>query len=197
MLTNGPNIYQAARKESYLTQEQAAERLEVSETTIKAWEQGTRIPDNKTVARIAELYGTPWLLLEKAFETLSELGILPKGIHAQTLQTAVLTYLDLCNQQPNENRRLIQITADGCIDKTEQSDFEDITSVMLSSVVASLQVAIYRLQDPQGTKKERPVVAPTRRSVQGLASENDSKIIISHPTRIASPTLSREGGVSR
>ena len=46
MLTNGPNIYQAARKESCLTQEQAAERLDVSETTVKAWEQGTRVPDN-------------------------------------------------------------------------------------------------------------------------------------------------------
>lgn len=64
MLTNGPNIYQAARKESCLTQEQAAERLEVSETTVKAWEQGTRVPDNETVARMAELYETPWLALE-------------------------------------------------------------------------------------------------------------------------------------
>ena len=69
MLTNGPNIYQAARKEGCLTQEQAAERLEVSETTVKAWEQGARVPDNETVARMAELYGTPWLLLERAFET--------------------------------------------------------------------------------------------------------------------------------
>ena len=50
MLTNGPNIYQVARKESCLTQEQAAERLEVSETTVKAWEQGARVPDNETVA---------------------------------------------------------------------------------------------------------------------------------------------------
>lgn len=56
MLTNGPNIYQAARKESCLTQEQAAERLEVSETTVKAWEQGQRVPDNETVARMSELY---------------------------------------------------------------------------------------------------------------------------------------------
>ena len=122
MLTNGPNIYQAARKEGCLTQEQAAERLEVSETTVKAWEQGTRVPDNETVARMAELYGTPWLLLEKAFETLSELGILPGGIHAQALPTAVLSYLDLCNQQLDGYRRLIQITADGRIDETGSFD---------------------------------------------------------------------------
>ena len=59
MLINGPNMYQRARKESCLTQEQAAERLEVSETTIKAWEQGTRVPDNETVARICLLYTSP------------------------------------------------------------------------------------------------------------------------------------------
>ena len=51
--------------------------------------------------------------------------------------------------------------------------------------------------NPPETKKERPVAATTRRSVQGLASENDSKIIIAHRRRNASPTLSREGGVSR
>lgn len=197
MLTNGPNIYQAARKEGCLTQEQAAERLEVSETTVKAWEQGTRVPDNETVARMAELYGTPWLLLEKAFETLSELGILPGGIHAQALPTAVLSYLDLCNQQLDGYRRLIQITADGRIDETEQADFNTIKSVILQNVVAGLQVALYQQPEPQRTKRERPMAATTRRSVQGLASENDSKIIISHPRRIASPTFSREGGVSR
>lgn len=197
MLTNGPNIYQAARKEGCLTQEQAAERLEVSETTVKAWEQGARVPDNETVARMAELYGTPWLLLEKAFETLSELGILPGGIHAQALPTAVLSYLDLCNQQLDGYRRLIQITADGRIDETEQADFNTIKSVILQNVVAGLQVALYQQPEPQRIKKERPVAATTRRSVQGLASENDSKIIIAHRRRNASPTLSREGGVSR
>ena len=146
---------------------------------------------------MAELYGTPWLLLEKAFETLSELGILPGGIHAQALPTAVLSYLDLCNQQLDGYRRLIQITADGRIDETEQADFNTIKSVILQNVVAGLQVALYQQPEPQRTKRERPMAATTRRSVQGLASENDSKIIISHPRRIASPTFSREGGVSR
>ena len=46
-------------------------------------------------------------------------------------------------------------------------------------------------------KKERPEGGASKRSVQGLASKNDNKIIIPHPIRIASPTLSREGGVSR
>ena len=78
MLTNGPNIYQAARKEGCLTQEQAAERLDVSDTTVKAWEQGARVPDNETVARMAELYGTPWLALEHLRSAGSTLGVIPE-----------------------------------------------------------------------------------------------------------------------
>ena len=90
MLTNGPNIYQAARKESCLTQEQAAERLEVSETTVKAWEQGTRVPDNETVARMAELYETPWLALEHLKQAGGVLGVLPE-VNVQSLPTAAIT----------------------------------------------------------------------------------------------------------
>lgn len=196
MLTNGPNIYQAARKESCLTQEQAAERLEVSETTVKAWEQGARVPDNETVARMAELYGTPWLLLERAFETLSELGILPGGIHAQALPTAVLSYLDLCNQQLDGYRRLIQITADGRIDETEQADFDTIKSVILQNVVAGLQVALYQQPDPPDKKKERPEAGTSKRSGPTDFSANNCRNIISHRQRIARASFAGEGGAS-
>jgi len=194
MPENGTNIYQKARKEGCLTQEQAAGRLYVSEKTVKAWEQGARIPDNETVGRMAEVYGTPWLLLERAFETLSQLGILPGGIHAQCLQGAVLSYLDLCNQQLDGYRRLIQITADGRIDETEQADFEVIKSVILQNVVAGLQVALYQQKEPPSIKRDRPVAGTTKRSVfQDLHHRNDSKIIIAHLYENASPNFAGEG----
>lgn len=197
MPENGTNIYQKARKEARLTQEQAAERLYVSEKTVKAWERGERIPDNETVGRMAEAYGTPWLLLERAFETLSQLGILPGGIHAQCLQGAVLSYLDLCNQQLDGYRRLIQITADGRIDETEQADFEVIKSVILQNVVAGLQVALYQQKEPPDIKRGRSVGGTTKRQVfRDLRHRNDSKIIIPHRGQIASPNFARGGGVS-
>ena len=174
-----PTIYQTARKESHYTQGQAAERLFVSEKTIKAWEQGQRVPDNVTVARMAALYDTPWLLLERAFETLSELGILPGGIHAQSLPTAVLSYLDLCNLQLDGYRKLIQITADGRIDETEQADFDIIKSVILQNVVAGLQVALYQQPELPGIKKDRSAAANAERSGSGrFLSANNSKSII-------------------
>ena len=38
------NIYQTARKAAGLTQEAAAERLAVSDTSIRAYESGERLP---------------------------------------------------------------------------------------------------------------------------------------------------------
>ena len=110
MLTNGPNIYQAARKESCLTQEQAAERLEVSETTVKAWEQGARVPDNETVARMAELYETPWLALEHLKQAGGVLGVLPE-VNVQSLPTAAITLINrvLDFAERHRDRQLLRI----------------------------------------------------------------------------------------
>lgn len=197
MLTNGPNIYQAARKESCLTQEQAAERLEVSETTVKAWEQGQRVPDNETVARMAELYETPWLALEHLKQAGGVLGVLPE-VNVQSLPTAAITLINrvLDFAERHRDRQLLRIAEDGIIDEKERPDFDAICRDLDGIVGAALQVK-YTSDAPPKTKKERPEAATSERSVQGLASKNDSKIIIPHPIRIASPTLSREGGVSR
>ena len=86
---------------------------------------------------------------------------------------------------------LLRIAEDGVIDEAERPEFDDIVLELRDTMAAIYQV-IY-----SGAKKERPEAGTSERSVQGLASKNDSKIIIPHPTRIASPTLSREGGVSR
>lgn len=66
---NGTNIYQKARKEAQMIQEQAAEALYISEKMAKAWERGERAPDNETVGRMTELHGSydrrwpmPWRL---------------------------------------------------------------------------------------------------------------------------------------
>ena len=45
------------RKEKNLTQEQAAERLGVSNRTVSRWETGTNMPDISLLLEIAELYG--------------------------------------------------------------------------------------------------------------------------------------------
>ena len=44
------------RKEKNLTQEQLAEKLNVSGRTVSRWETGTNMPDISLLAEIAELY---------------------------------------------------------------------------------------------------------------------------------------------
>lgn len=192
MLTNGPNIYQAARKESCLTQEQAAERLEVSETTIKAWEQGARVPDNETVAKMVEVYHLPWLALEHAQAT-DTLGVMPE-VTPRPLPMASIALRNRLKDATGRLDALLRIAEDGVIDETERPEFDEIVAELRETMAAIYQV-IY--SGASGAKKERPEAGTSERSVQGLASKNDSKIIIPHPTRIASLTLSREGGVSR
>ena len=196
MLTNGPNIYQAARKESCLTQEQAAERLDVSETTVKAWEQGTRVPDNETVARMAELYGTPWLALEHLRSAGSTLGVIPE-ITVQSLPTAAITLINrvLDFAERHRDRQLLRIAEDGVIDEKERPDFDAIVQDLDGIVGAALQVK-YTSDAPPETKKERPVAGTTRRSGSANFSASDCRNIISHRQRIARASFAGEGGAS-
>lgn len=193
MLTNGPNIYQAARKEGCLTQEQAAERLEVSETTVKAWEQGARVPDNETVARMAELYGTPWLALEHMKNT-DTFGVIPE-INLQPLPQAGIFLRNRMLDAMGRLDRLLRIVEDGQVDDIERPEFDDIVDDLWETMAAIYQVIF--AQEPPSIKKDRPDGGTSKRFTQGLASVSDSISIISHRRRNASPTLSREGGVSR
>ena len=192
MLTNGPNIYQAARKESCLTQEQAAERMEVSETTVKAWEQGARVPDNETVARMAELYGTPWLALEHLRSAGSTLGVIPE-ITVQSLPTAAITLINrvLDFAERHRDRQLLRIAEDGVIDEKERPEFDAIVQDLDGIVGAALQVKY-----TTGIKKDRPDGGTSKRSGPTDYSANDCKNIISHRQRIARTSFAGEGGAS-
>ena len=195
MLTNGPNIYQAARKESCLTQEQAAERLEVSETTVKAWEQGARVPDNETVARMAELYGTPWLALEHLKQAGGALGVIPE-VTVQSLPTAAITLINrvLDFAERHRDRQLLRIAEDGIIDEAERPDFDDICRDLDGIVGAALQVKY--TSDAPDKKKERPEAGTSKRSGSANFSASDCRNIISHRQRIARASFAGEGGAS-
>ena len=189
MLSNGPNMYQMARKESPYTQETAAEALHVSTTTVKAWEQAERIPDNETVARMAELYATPWLALEHLKHAGSTLGVLPE-VTVQSLPTAAITLINrvLDFAERHRDRQLLRIAEDGIIDETERPDFADICRDLDGIVGAALQVK-YTSDVPPDRKKDRLTAGTVKRSVQGLSSENECRNIISDSTGNASPFL--------
>ena len=193
-----PSALRSARQTIRLTQEQAAELADVSLESYKAYEYGGRMPPRETAVRLCEALEAPWLALEYLKEMAEPLGVLPESIRVQSLPTAVITLINrvFAFADRHRDRQLLTIAEDGIIDEAERPMFDEITGDLDGIIGAALQVK-YTSDAPPKTKKERPEAATSERSVQGLASKNDSKIIIPHPTRIASPTLSREGGVSR
>lgn len=189
----GPNMYQKARKESTYTQEQAAELLHVSDTTVKAWEQGQRVPDNATVAQMAEVYRAPWLRSERAIETLAELGIADAGEGPGTLPEAVLSHYELSMEMEDGYRRLIQIASDGRIDQSERSEYAGFQQVLLSNIVAGLRLAFCR--GAPDIKKARPDAGASERTGSGPQSKNDRRISIAQRTGNVN-TFRRRGGAS-
>lgn len=183
-----------ARTDKGLTQEQAAEAVDVSLESWKAYEYGLRVPPVAVAIQICEAMDAPWFALEHLRSIGAPLGVLPEHITVQALPTAAITLINrvLDFAERHRDRQLLRIAEDGVIDEQERPDFDAIVQDLDGIVGAALQVKY-----TTGIKNDRPVAANTKRSVQGLASENDSKIIISHPRRNASPTFSREGGVSR
>lgn len=187
---HNPNLYQRARKESPYTQERAAELLHVSETTVKAWEQGQRTPDNRTVAMMAEIYNTPWLRLERALETLEELGITEAGNAPENLPSAVLDHYGLSLDLMDGYRRFIQITADGRIDETEEDDYTAYQSLILRNCVSGLRLVFC---PTKGIKKDRPDAGTSERFAPRPKSKNDRKNYFSTSAG-GRQHLSRRGG---
>ena len=185
-----PSIYQRARKEACLTQEQAAEALSVSVETVKAWEQSQRVPRPEDVERMQAAYGTPWLGLEYTRATCGGLGVLPE-LRLQGLPTAVLALINRATALADDYRRLMRIAEDGVIDETEAPEFDRIAQSIQDVIAAGYEV-LYA-EAPPGIKKGRPVGGATERQVQGFAAENDCKIIVTHSGRIASPSFAGEG----
>ena len=190
MAGRDPNLYQKARKEARMTQEQAAERLSVSVETVKAWEQGQRVPRPEDVERMQALYGTPWLGLEYTRATCGGLGVLPE-LRLQGLPTAVLALINRATALADDYRRLMLIAEDGRIAEAEAPEFQRISQSIQDVIAAGYEV-LYA-EAPPGIKKGRPVAGTTERRVQSLSAENDCKTIIANSCRKASPSFAGEG----
>lgn len=185
------NIYQRARKAALLTQERAAEQLDLSVESVKAYELGGRLPPNATVARMVQIYGTPWLAMEHLQATEAPLEVLPP-VRVQGLSTATLFLIDKATALSDEYRELVRIAADGKIDETEEQDFEAIKAAIRDVIQAGYQV-IYT--DDAGIKKNRPEAATSKRfSSERHSQSNNRKTIITHQRPKARGNVSRKGG---
>ena len=190
MLRDGTNQYKRARQAAGLTQEAAAEVLDTSVESLKAYETGLRFPPNAMAAGMAEAYGTPWLAVEHLRAVSCDLSVLPE-VHVQELPTAVLTLVNRCAGLEGQLRELMLIAEDGVIDETEQESFDGIAAELSALIGAAYQV----LYPAEGAKKDRPESGASKRSGSKDACRwNHSKTIVSHRRGNASENLLRRGG---
>ena len=186
-----PNLYQRARKEAGLTQEQAAEALSVSVETVKAWEQGQRVPRPEDAERMMAAYGTEWLGLAYTWDTCGRLGAVP-AVDPRQLPEAVLALINRATELADDYRRLMRIAEDGVIDEREAPEFAKIADNIRDVIAASY--AVLYAEAPPGKKRDRSVAGTTKRSgFKDLRHENDCTYSIAHSRRIASPSFAGEG----
>ena len=185
-----PNLYQRARLSTGLTQERAAELLNLSPESLKQYEGGRRIPPDETVARMVEAYRCPWLALEHAQAT-DRLGVLPKA-EPRPLPMASIALRNRLQDATGRLDALLRIAEDGVIDEAERPEFDSIV-VELRETMAAIYQVIY-----SGAKKERPEAATSERSGDRGSVKSTFGYLDynTDPQRVASPNLSRRGGVS-
>ena len=187
-----PNLYQRARLSTGLSQERAAELLGLSVESLKQYEASRTVPKDETVAKMVEVYRLPWLALEHSQAT-DTLGVLPE-VEPRPLPMASIALRNRLHDATGRLDALLRIAEDGIIDDTERPEFDDIVSELRETMTAIYQV-IYSGAE---TKKERPEAATSRRSGErGFVKSTFGYLDYNtDPQRIASPNLSRRGGVS-
>lgn len=181
-----PNLYQRARLSTGMSQERAAELLGLSPESLKQYEGGKTVPKDETV----EAYRCPWLALEHAQAT-DTLGVVPE-VTPRPLPMASIALRNRLQDATGRLDALLRIAEDGVIDEAERPEFDSIV-VELRETMAAIYQVIY-----SGAKKERPEAGTSERSRDRGSVKSTFGYLDynTDPQRVASPNLSRRGGVS-
>lgn len=120
------NIYQIARESTGFTQEKSSELLDISVDSLRAYEGGKRIPPDKIVIRMIEIYDTQYLAYQH-LKTSAEIGqkYLP-NIEIKELPVAILRLQKEVSDFINCKDLMIEITCDGIIDESERPQWNSI-----------------------------------------------------------------------
>ena len=105
------NIYKKYRKIAGLTQEKAAEHLNISIDTIKRYENGTYIPPNDIARRMCLLYGDMKLAYEHLENSQVGAMVLPP-LKDKDLCCSTLGFLNSLQHIDKKKAELISIASD-------------------------------------------------------------------------------------
>lgn len=134
------NIYQIAREATGFTQEKASELLDISVESLRAYELGKRIPPDKVVLKMIEIYNATYLAYQH-LKTSVEVGkkYLP-DFEVKSLPIAILTLQKEIKDFYKIEDRLIEIGADGIVDESELNDYHSILKELNDIVEAIISL---------------------------------------------------------
>lgn len=184
---NGSEIYRTCREQAGLTQEQAAEGLNCSVRQLARYEAGEAPVPDDIAYQMVVLYDSQ-LLEVQHLRLVSQVAadLLPPIVEVN-LSMASLALINRATELADNYRRMMQIAEDDRIDDQERPDYQIIQKNVRAVIAASFCYLYANI------KKERPEGGASRRSVQGLAPENNSEIILSHFARKCKSRTVREG----
>lgn len=136
------NIYKKYRKLAGLTQEKAAEHLNISVDTIKRYENGTYIPQNDIARRMCLLYGDMKLAYEHLENSQVGAMVLPP-LKDKDLCCSTLGFLSQLSEVTDRQGELISMAADGVIDSHEIESWEELEELLKRLVKSSFEL-LYR-----------------------------------------------------
>lgn len=126
------NIYQSARVGAGLTQERAAELLDLSTKSVQGYEADTQQPTPQTVVKMARLYRAPWLRNHYCNQCPLGCDRPRPETSCDIQQLAIEAQLEFSDtdQQLRDAKRLLEISRDRRIDDNEINDFQAIVKRM-------------------------------------------------------------------
>ena len=134
------NIYKIAREARGLTQEAAAEKLGISDSSIRAYETGQRVPPNEVVELMVICYDAQHLAYQHLRETNAMYGrVVPEVPLCSVLEaSARLTNRIYAFADSHADRRLMRMAEDNVIDPVERPEFDAILEELQEIVEAAL-----------------------------------------------------------
>ena len=144
-MTNGfRNIYKIARESAGLTQEKAAELIDISVRSLRMYEYNERTPNDEVVLKMIEIYNAQYLAYQH-LKTKTKVGKehLPE-IEITDLSQSVLAFLDECADLDKIEHTLIKISKDNKIDKTEIDDWNRTAKEIQDVISTGLKIIFSR-----------------------------------------------------
>lgn len=137
------NIYQSARKIAGLTQERAAELLNLSVRSLADYEAGQRLPGNDVVTDMVTVYNSQLLAVQHLRNSSRFARDLLPDVKEMALPEAVLTLVDAVYSFADDrlDRELIDIARDGVISADERERFDHVIDKIRAITAAAIALA--------------------------------------------------------